>query len=93
MFQPDLPCEPVREDHDRFFRVVQQYFQFHDLQTAFEARKSWFDRMDGTAALLESELQAINRNLEQLINLQREKVSGLAFEKVIATIRKFIANY
>ncbi|PCH08066.1 Hypothetical protein PENO1_009050 [Penicillium occitanis (nom. inval.)] len=46
-FNLNLPCEPLREDNGRFFREIQQYFQFYDLQTAFEARKAWFDRMDG----------------------------------------------
>lgn len=81
-FNLNLPCEPLREDNGRCFREVQQYFQFYDLQTAFEARRAWFDRMDGATSLLSialfhSELHTINRNLEQLINLQHGKVSGI----------------
>lgn len=85
-FNLNLRCESVRENYESFFREVQQYFQFYDLQTAFEARKAWFNRMDGTygllsIALFDNALGMLNRNLEQLINLQREKVSGFVFKR------------
>lgn len=96
-FNLNLQCQPVRDVDAGFFPKVQQYFQFYDLQTAFEARKSWFDRMDGTVGLLNlalfgNQLDKVNHNLEQLINLQLEKVSGFAFV-CLCNVWKRISNY
>lgn len=81
-FNLNLTCEPVPFEQTVNFRQVQQAFQLYDLQSAFEARKAWFKRMDGMPALLRvalnaDELRSVNRNLERLIDLQLGKVSVL----------------
>ncbi|EEA28984.1 hypothetical protein PMAA_037670 [Talaromyces marneffei ATCC 18224] len=63
------------------FREVQRSFQFQDLQSAFEARKSWVKNMNGMRdtlriALIEDQIFLINHNLQALIDLQLGKVKG-----------------
>lgn len=78
-FNLNLPCQPIPIEHELQFREVQKAFQYYDLQSAFEARRAWLNRINNIPSLarlslVETQLYTLNRRLERLINLQEAKV-------------------